>query len=273
MRRISIIILFLLWPLGSLSGETDPVLARQQMVKDQLIGRDIKDKRILTVMYALEREKFLPEAAREAAYEDICISLEGGRVFSSPYFMAYRLEMLQLNGRERILEIGVWPGYETALLAQLCKEVYAVEEDKVFVAGAEERIKTLGYENIKLIVGGEEDQWRNYAPFDVIIINKEISYAPKQLIEQLNIGGRILIPVAEKGSGKFLLIRKQSGRKGAEETTAQFFTPPDWKKSKEDIEKGSKTVESANDDSKKWETSEDSKWKRKRRLRGVRIAR
>jgi len=172
-------------------------IARADMVKNQLIARGIKDKRVLTAMRKVERHKFLPHQLRALAYTDRPLPIGCGQTISQPYIVALMTELLELDGSEKVLEIGTGSGYQAAILAEICSHVYTIEILESLTNGARDLLKELGYTNISVKCGDGFLGWEEYAPYDAIIVTCAPTEVPKPLLEQLKAGGRLIIPVGE----------------------------------------------------------------------------
>ena len=195
------------------------------MVSSQLIPRGIKDESVLRVMRKVPRHLFMPEAVRDSAYDDMAMAVGEGQTISQPYMVAIMTELLELNGTEKVLEIGTGSGYQAAILAELSAEVYTIERIEPLATRAREILKGLGYVNLHIVVGdgtvGLEDQ----APFDRIIVTAAAPAVPQLLVNQLNEGGIIVAPVGERFSQILLKGRKVNGRLIEELSTPCAFVP------------------------------------------------
>ncbi|MCX7716270.1 MAG: protein-L-isoaspartate(D-aspartate) O-methyltransferase [Endomicrobia bacterium] len=170
---------------------------RIQMVETQLKNRDIVDKRVLDTMAKVERHKFVPEEYRHLAYIDEPLPIGFEQTISQPYIVALMTQLLELKGDEKVLEIGTGSGYQAAILAELCKEVYTIEIIPELGKRAEKLLKELGYKNIFVKIGDGYLGWEEYAPFDRIIVTCAPDHIPQPLIDQLKEGGKMVIPVGE----------------------------------------------------------------------------
>ena len=182
---------------------------REQMVKNQLVTRGITDQRVLTAFYKVEREKFVPSEVRKDAYEDFPLSIGEGQTISQPYMVALMTQSLQLEGRERVLEIGTGSGYQTAILAELSKEVYSVERIKVLAERAEKLLKELGYDNIKIFLSNGTLGWKEFSPYDRILVTAGAREVPQPLVDQLKEEGIMVIPVGNIYSQDLRVIKKR----------------------------------------------------------------
>ena len=159
------------------------------MVDEQIVGRGIKDERVLTAMRKVPRHEFLPEAIQGMAYQDSALPLGEGQTISQPYMVAVMSELLGLSGTERVLEIGTGPGYQAAILAELCGKVYTLERIKVLADRARATLDRLGYRNVAIKVYDGTYGWKDMAPFDAIIVTAGSPDIPAPLLEQLKEGG------------------------------------------------------------------------------------
>ncbi|MEW5693894.1 MAG: protein-L-isoaspartate(D-aspartate) O-methyltransferase [Candidatus Hydrogenedentota bacterium] len=184
---------------------------RERMVKEQIERRGVKDKRVLDVMRKIERHKFVPLNVQRYAYEDCPQPIGMDQTISQPYIVALMTELLELKGDEKVLEIGTGSGYQAAVLAELCKEVYTIEIIPELGNQARERLKGLGYKNIKVLVGDGYKGWPEYAPFDAIIITAAPPEIPQPLIDQLDTGGILVAPVGVTWQELFRVQKSQDG--------------------------------------------------------------
>jgi protein-L-isoaspartate(D-aspartate) O-methyltransferase len=171
--------------------------ARFQMVQHQIAARGIRNPALLDVMRKVPREFFVPPHLAEFAYLDTPLPIESGQTISQPYIVALMIESLQPRPGDRALEIGTGSGYAAAILAQLVSEVYTVERDEQLVKLARKRFDKLGYTNIKVLNGDGTLGWPEHAPYDVIVVTAGGPQVPKPLLEQLAVGGRLVIPVGD----------------------------------------------------------------------------
>jgi len=170
---------------------------RARMVDEQLVRRGIQDKRVLDVMGRIERHRFVPEARSHIAYGDFPVALGGGQTLSQPYIVAVMTEALELDGGERVLEIGTGSGYQTAVLAALASTVCTVEIKLELARSARARLEAMGFENLSFNVGDGKAGWaeKDDAPFDAILCAAAPRLVPHELREQLASSGRLVIPI------------------------------------------------------------------------------
>lgn len=157
----------------------------------------IADERVLAVMSRVPRHKFVPDALASQAYKDNALPIAAGQTISQPFIVARMTELLELTGRERVLEIGGGSGYQTAVLASLARKIYSIERIPVLAAEAKQRLPALGYRNISFRCEDGTSGWAVYAPFDAILVAAGGPTLPEPLIDQMEIGGRLVIPVGD----------------------------------------------------------------------------
>lgn len=176
--------------------------ARQQMIQRQLLPRGIADERVLQAMSVVPREEFVPEGVREYAYDDCPLPIGFGQTISQPFTVAFQCAALQLQGGERVLEIGTGSGYAAAVLSCLAKEVHTVERIPGLAAQAKEILRRLGYANAHAFTANGTLGLPDHAPFDGIVVTAGGTSLPQPFLEQLSIGGRIVIPIGESLYGQ-----------------------------------------------------------------------
>ncbi len=184
-------------------------LARERMVKNQLIPRGIKDERVLQVMGKIPRHLFIEEALAGEAYNDHPVPIGEKQTISQPYIVALMTEALELKGTEKTLEIGTGSGYQTAILAELSSRVYTVERIKSLLVNARKLLAQLGHDNILFKAFDGTLGWKEYAPFDAIMVTAGSPSLPKPLIDQLADNGRIIIPVGDRYSQELIKVIKK----------------------------------------------------------------
>lgn len=190
--------------------DDDPyAVARRRMVEEQLLDRDITDPKVLDAMGQVARERFVSPSMRKHAYEDRPLPIGLGQTISQPYIVALMAQEARLSAESRVLEIGVGSGYQAAVLAGLCKEVYGVEILEPLAVAARDRLASLGYKNVAVRFGDGYQGWSEHAPFDAILVAAAPEHVPKPLIDQLAPGGRLVIPVGGYYQ-ELLLIEKRA---------------------------------------------------------------
>lgn len=185
---------------------------RRRMVAEQLRARGIKDERVLAAMDRVPRHLFVEKDNQEEAYADHPLPIGDGQTVSQPLIVAMMLEALVLTGTEKVLEVGTGSGYQTALLAELGREVYSVERSEVLARIAEERLRDLGYTGVTVAIGDGSLGLPERAPFDAIVVSAAAPEIPKALLEQLREDGRLAIPVGPAHSQQLQVVRKEEGR-------------------------------------------------------------
>jgi len=184
---------------------------RSQMVETQLRRRGIRDARVLEAMEKVPRHEFLPEAPPSAAYADEPLPIASGQTMSQPYMIAAMAEALQLNGAERVLEVGAGSGYHAAVLAELAAEVFTIEREPALVEIAKSNLARLGYRRVTVIEGDGSIGYSPAAPYGAISVAAGAPYVPSRLIDQLNENaGRLVIPVGSLEDQELRLIRRFS---------------------------------------------------------------
>lgn len=168
---------------------------RERMVQEQLIARGIQDQRVLAAMRHVPRHRFVPAEYRHLAYADGPLPIGAGQTISQPYVVALMTQLLELQGPERVLEIGTGSGYQTAVLAELVAEVYTVEYQPILAEQAQERLQALGYRNVWFRQGDGSLGWQEHAPYDAVLVTAAAPDVPLPLREQTMLGGRLVLPV------------------------------------------------------------------------------
>lgn len=187
-------------------------LTREKMVKTQLIPRGINDKRVLQAMGKIPRNRFIEEALKGEAYNDHPLPIGHNQTISQPYIVALMTEALELAGNERTLEIGTGSGYQTAILAELSEKVYTVERIRSLLVKSRNILAELGYNNILFKAFDGTLGWKEYEPYDAIIVTAGAPNVPQPLLDQLSEGGRLIIPVGNRFSQELIKMTKKRGR-------------------------------------------------------------
>ena len=187
-------------------------LSRERMVKNQLVARGIKDEKVLQVMGKIPRHLFIEDALYGEAYNDHPVPIGEKQTISQPYIVALMTEALELKGDENTLEIGTGSGYQTAILAELSSRVYTIERIKSLLGNARKLLSQLGYDTILFKAFDGTLGWKEYAPFDAIMVTAGAPRIAKPLIDQLADNGRMIIPVGNRYSQELIkVVRKGKG--------------------------------------------------------------
>jgi protein-L-isoaspartate(D-aspartate) O-methyltransferase len=190
-------------------------IPRGRMVEHLRNHYKIADERVLQAMNTVPRHAFVPEALKAQAYKDNALPISGGQTISQPFIVARMTELLELKGRERVLEIGSGSGYQTAILATVARKVFAVERLPVLASEAKQKLIQLGFRNISYRCDDGTNGWEVYAPFDAILVAAGGPSIPEPLAMQLEVGGRMVIPIGSDQKTQ-LLVRVTRTEKGFE---------------------------------------------------------
>lgn len=198
---------------------------RRRMVQEQLELRGINDPRLLEAFRWVPRHLFVPPEQQAQAYEDHPIPIGAGQTISQPYMVALMVQLLKLQGHERILEVGTGSGYQLAILAELALEVYSVERLPELAAGALRRLESLRFLNVHVSPGNGSLGWPEHAPYDGIVVAAGSPGIPQPLVDQLVDGGRLVIPVGSPQTQTLTLAEKRSGQVRLTALTPCVFVP------------------------------------------------
>lgn len=201
-----------------------PEAARERMVRDQIAQRGVSDARVLAAMRRVPRHEFVPEAEREHAYEDRPLPIGFRQTISQPYVVAAMSAAIELGGGEKVLEIGTGSGYQAAVLAELAAEVYTIELVPELAERAGRDLARLGYTNVHVRSGDGYRGWPEQAPFDAVVVTAAPDHVPPALIEQLAVGGRMVLPVGDLDQ-ELLRIRKDEDGLHRESLMGVRFVP------------------------------------------------
>ena len=189
----------------------DPENARARMVIEQLERRGIKDPRVLAAMRTVARHRFLPAELHEHAYDDGPLPIGDSQTISQPYMVALMSEVAELNGTEKVLEVGTGSGYQTAVLARLARTVYSVELNVYLHDRARVILSSMGVNNVHLRSGDGSDGWPDEAPFDVVMVTAAMPGIAIPLLHQLKPEGRLIAPIGEDELQTLVRISHKTG--------------------------------------------------------------
>lgn len=200
-------------------------VARDSMVEHQLVGRGTRDKAVLKAMREVPRHLFVDEQLKKVAYEDYPLPIGEGQTISQPYMVAAMTEALQLTGEDRVLEIGTGSGYQTAVLAEIAREVFTVERIPSLAEKASRTLVELGYTNIHFKIGNGTIGWMEHAPFNKILVTAGSPGIPEPLFEQLREDGVMVIPMGKTFSQILTVITKVKGEAKRKSLFPCIFVP------------------------------------------------
>ena len=190
---------------------------------ETLQANGIRDLAVLRAFDEVPRHLFVPTGVRHRAYEDAALPIGSGQTISQPSIHALYLDVLKLNGRERVLEIGTGSGFQTALLARLAAQVFTIERVAALMDRAKDVLRAQQVNNVSFLVGDGTIGWREYGPYDAILVGAGSPTVPQPLIDQLAIGGRLLCPVGDREKQEVVLVtRDVSGVRTSVVTDARF---------------------------------------------------
>lgn len=190
--------------------------ARDRMVETQLVSRGIHDPRVLEAMRKVPRHLFVDEALKEQSYSDHPLPIGDKQTISQPYIVALMSESLELQGHEKILEIGTGSGYQAAVLAELGERVFSIERNPNLAYRANQTLQKLGYKNVIVRVADGTLGWPDEAPFDAILVTAGTPKIPQPLLDQLAEAGRLIAPVGDRLAQELVLV--ESGPEGLKQT-------------------------------------------------------
>jgi protein-L-isoaspartate(D-aspartate) O-methyltransferase len=194
----------------------DPYTAKKIRLVMDLRTKGVKDTRVLSAIEKIPRDQFVPDAVRDQAWEDMALPIGRGQTISQPFVVAAMTEALELTDRDKVLEIGTGCGYQSAVLSKLCRRVYTIERHKPLLVEAEKRFRALHLTTITAIAGDGMQGWPTIhgiqqAPFDKMICTAAArERPPEKLIEQLKVGGLLVIPVGPSGEQVLRLYKKDA---------------------------------------------------------------
>ncbi len=213
-RTLSTILLLLSAPYTIACGEgADYNTARGRMVEEQIVSRGIKDTRVLDAMRKVERHLFIPQAFWSFAYDDRPLPIGNEQTISQPFIVAYMVDLLDLKESDRVLEIGTGSGYQTAILAEIVNNVFTIEIVKPLAVESKARLSGMGYRNIKFKQGDGREGWYERTPFNKIIVSAAAADIPVELVNQLYVGGMMVIPIGVDSQNLYLVTKTKDSYK------------------------------------------------------------
>ena len=189
-------------------GEGDSYGGYRNRLVEVLRRKGVRDLAVLRAVQMVPRHLFVPESVRHRAYDDTALPIGSGQTISQPYVQARYLELIGLTGREKVLEIGTGSGYQTALLALLASMVFSVERVPHLAQSARTALTNSGIRNVTVLVGDGTLGWRPFAPYDAILVSAASPEIPGPLVEQLALGGRMVIPLGDRASQTLTLVER-----------------------------------------------------------------
>jgi protein-L-isoaspartate(D-aspartate) O-methyltransferase len=204
---------------------TDRFVAQRRTLIEKLRERGIRELEILRAFDLIPRHEFLPQAVRHRAYEDAPVPIGFGQTASQPSLQAMYIQILKLKATDRVLEIGTGSGFQTAVLASLVSNVFSVERLRPLSVAARETLDRLRISNVALLVGDGTIGWSRYAPYSAILVAAGSPSIPEPLVQQLTIGGRMLVPVGTRDTQRLRLITRTANGYDVEDVTDCTFVP------------------------------------------------
>lgn len=186
--------------------------ARRELVRTEIVARGIEDERVIEAISTVRRERFVPEAMVEFAYEDSPLPIGSGQTISQPFIVALMAQAAEITPNDKVLEVGTGSGYGAAVLAELAAGVWTIERHQGLASTAAERLRAEGYNNVQVRVGDGTLGWSEEAPFDAIIVTAAAPRIPAALKDQLVDGGRMILPMGPERRGQSLLRVRRTGR-------------------------------------------------------------
>lgn len=198
---------------------------RKRMIKEQIERRGLHDSRLLSALNSVPRHLFVPEEYRYSAYDDCPLPIGFGQTISQPYIVALMTDLLGLKGDERVLEVGAGSGYQAAILGMMAEEVHTVEYVPELASNAEKLLRALGLDNVHCHFGDGSLGWPEFEPYAGILVAAAAPQAPKALLEQLEDGGRLVLPVGGRGFQQLEVWERKGGGFDKKNITTVAFVP------------------------------------------------
>ncbi len=203
----------------------DTLEKRHSMITNQIKARRIDDESVIKAMMKVPRHKFLPDDLQIYAYEDSALGVSHEQTISQPYIVALMTSMIKGDKSKSVLEIGTGTGYQTAILAEIFKEVVTIERIEELYKSAKERLKDMGYNNVECILGDGYEGYPEKGPYDGIIVTANSPEIPQTLVDQLAIGGKMAIPVGIDSQYLLLVTKDSKGEIKVERNIQVRFVP------------------------------------------------
>jgi protein-L-isoaspartate(D-aspartate) O-methyltransferase len=194
---------------GTVGPDGPDLRGPRRRLIEVLRANGITDEAVLRAFDEVPRHRFVPSGVRHRAYEDAPLPIGSGQTISQPSVHARYLSLLELTGRERVLEIGTGSGFQTALLARLAEQVFSVERIPALLDRAREMLHALDVRNVSLLLGDGTLGWRDYAPYDGILVGAAAPDVPRPLVEQLADGGRLIVPIGDREEQSLAILTRR----------------------------------------------------------------
>jgi protein-L-isoaspartate(D-aspartate) O-methyltransferase len=205
---------------------TDYRAQRALMVERQIAQRGVRDERVLDALATVPREAFVASELAPLAYDDAPLPIGGGQTISQPYIVALTAEALRLTPSDRVLDVGTGSGYAAAVLSRLGRDVFGIERVEALAGTARHRLTTLGYDNVTVVCGDGTLGWPEHAPFDAIAVAAVGPRPPQALLDQLALGGRLVMPIGPRGAQTLVRITRAGRARYREEALVDVrFVP------------------------------------------------
>jgi len=195
------------------AGDTDTtrMTQRETMVQSQIASRGVQDTLVLEAMRTVPRHRFVPEKYGYEAYSDQPLPIGEGQTISQPYIVALMTELMGVGASDTVLEIGTGSGYQAAVLAEIVAHVYTIEIIKSLADRADSTLAALGYDNVTVKCGDGYRGWPEHAPFDAVVVTAAPDHVPQPLVDQLKVGGQLVIPVGDAWQELIVITKKEKG--------------------------------------------------------------
>ena len=197
--------------------------AKQRLIDH--LRKEVPDERVIQAMERVPREAFVPEESKHLAYDDVPVPIGEGQTISQPYIVALMVRGLELRRTDKVMEIGTGSGYQAAILAVLAQKVITVERLDSLAASARERLASLGFADVEVVLAEKRLGWEKDTPYDAIIVAAGAPKLPRELMEQMAVGGRLVIPVGSKESQELMKVSRSADSYAVQTMGACRFVP------------------------------------------------